>query len=204
MRKNRIQHKRKIISKEKRIEKIHYRIFIALLISWLAYHLFLRQVQVGGDYRYTLYVFFLPTMLGMVVLAVYRNKHLVQIVSESKSLLYKFFVILFYTAQGFLVSYVSFGLMSEIVFDFVNREEQSKNPLETIICSVTDFHFSRRGYPKIYFTYEGITENVPVSNSQIDEYYESDPANYVIALNVRQGIWNYYRVYDWEIQPKEH
>ncbi len=121
MRKNRIQHKRKIITKEQRIEKIHYRILIVLLISWLAYHLFLRQVQVGGDYRYTLYVFLLPTVLGMVVLAIYRKKHLIQILSQSKSLLYKSLVILFYTAIGFLFSYISFGLISEIVFDSVNQ-----------------------------------------------------------------------------------
>ncbi|MFN8887633.1 MAG: hypothetical protein ACK5WF_09250 [Cyclobacteriaceae bacterium] len=113
-------------------------------------------------------------------------------------------MILFYTAQGFLVSYVSFGLMSEIAFDFVNRAEQLKNPLETITCPVTDFHVSRRGNSKVYFTYEGITESVSVSYSQIDEYYESDPDDYVIALKVRQGIWNYYRVYDWEIQSKGH
>lgn len=204
MRKNRIQHKRKIITKEQRIEKIYYRIFIALLISWLAYHLLYRSDRIGGDYHYTLYVFFLPTMLGMVVLAIYRKKHLIQILSKSKSLLYKSLVILFYTAIGFLFSYMSFGLISETVFDSVNQAEQSKKPLETITCPVTDFHFSKRGYPKIYFTYEGITENVPVSNSQIDEYYESDPANYIIALKVRQGIWKYYRVYDREIQPKEH
>ena len=204
MRKKRIQHRRKPISKEKRLEKIHYRALIALLICWLVYHSFYRSVQIGGDYRYTLYVFLLPTVSGMVLLAIYRKKHLIQILSESKSTLYTSLVILFYTVVGFLFSYTSFGLIGEIVFDSVNRAEQSKNPLETITCPVTDFRFSKRGYSKIYFKYEGITENVSVSYSQIDEYYESDPDDYVIALKVRQGIWNYYRVYDWEIQRKGH
>ena len=102
------------------------------------------------------------------------------------------YVIGFYLLQGILVSYLSFGQIASVIWNYINKIEAEKNPTEIINCKVTGFY--TRKNPSISFDFRNQTESFNVSSETNRKNYERNPKDYKIEMIVRKGIWNYYIV----------
>ena len=191
-------HKRQTITEEKRLERIHYRILIGLMIIGVVNYYFFDPTTIGHDNKYTLYVFLLPTVIGMLVLAFYRKDFLFHKLTISNKLIGKFLIIIFYLVQGFLFSFLSIGLISEITFNYLNNDTAKQNQSEIITCEITRFWTGKR--PSIDFKYNNGHDKFRVNYKTIKEYEDKQPSDYTLEISARKGLWNYYLVDDWTIK----
>lgn len=118
--------KRLTVTKEKMLEKVHYRVLIGLILFGVVYYLYWEPTTIEHDSRYTFYIFLLPTLLGLLTLAVYRRKFLINKLAMNKSFKLWTFMIIFYLIQGLLISYLSFGQIAKISWDILNTRTAKK------------------------------------------------------------------------------
>lgn len=190
--------KRQRITREKRLEKTHYRILIGLMVIWVVYHYFFDLTTIGHDNRYTIYVFLLPTLTGMLLLAFYRKDFLLHKLAISNRLFEKFIVIIFYLIQGFLFSFFSVGLAGKITFNCFNNYIANQHQTEIITCEITRFWTGRQS--GIDFKYNNRYDKFSVKSSIIKAYKDKQPKDYKLEISARKGLWNYYLVDDWTIK----
>ena len=185
------------LTREKRLENLHYRIFVLFAVLTILYYIFFEPETVGHDSRYTIFVFWLPTVFGVLILAWYRRKTLLQDFSLRGKWWEKIILFLFQSAIGFLFSFISFGLVARVVFDRLNLAETKHHRPRQVVCPIEDLR-TRRG-SSIYFRFNNRMESFRVSYKSIKEYKDIDPADLKLSLRVRKGIWDYYVVEGWEI-----
>lgn len=133
------QQRRKHIKEEKKLEKKHYRIIVALMILDVVYYYFIQPKTIGHDIRYSIYIFWLPTLLGMLILALYRRKFLIDRFLNNKGVALWAFMFFFYLLQGLVFSYLSFGQIAKISWDFINYQTAIQNSREVLECDITRF-----------------------------------------------------------------
>ena len=51
-------------TKQKKLDVILYRSFMTAIAVFVLYHIFIESHYFGSDYRYNLYVFWIPTLIG--------------------------------------------------------------------------------------------------------------------------------------------
>lgn len=204
MRSKKYSEKRQFIRTEKRLEKKHYRILIGLAIFGAGYYYLIEPETIGHDSRYNMYIFWLPTMIGVLVLAMHRRRFLTTQFSINKGAVLWTAMILLYLAEGFMVSYLSFGQVAKISWDILNERVCRENKTETLTFDVTEFSRGsyRRGSPSINFRYNGKLERINVPYSTIKVYKNEDPKDYELMLEVNKGIWNFYKLKSWELTRK--
>ena len=190
----------------KKRAKIEEKIFIGILVLGVIYYLFFESLSFGEDYRYTLYVFWLPTILGFIFsvkysfIAQYWRSLLIDLKKE-KYFVMKIFYPLFLVAMTFMYSVIMFWMPSNIIWDGVNKIESITNKIEVYNLPVDEFHegYGRRDRDKICFRFKNQPESIPVSSEFIKSYSEKNPKNYRLKLEVRKGIWSYYVYESFEI-----
>ena len=189
----------------KKRAKIEEKIFIGILILGVIYYLFFEDLSFGEDYRYTLYVFWLPTILGFFVAIKYSFvaeywSSLLEDLKKEKYFLMKIFYPLLLVVMTFMYSVIMFWMPSNIIWDGVNKMESITNKIEVYNLPVEEFRKSRkRSNYKICFYFKKEWESIPVSREFIKPYLDKNPKNYRIKLEVRKGIWNYYVYEDFDI-----
>lgn len=192
--------KKQFIQREETLDKTHYRIIIGLMIFAVAYYYFLEPKTIGHDIRYTIYIFALPTLIGMIVLGIYRRQFLLNRFATNRGFLLWTFMFFFYLLQGLFFSYLSFGQLSKITWDYYNYKTSQQNSVETIVCPVTKFSTARRSH--IDFKFNNRYESFRVRYSAIKDYENKNAKEYNIKISATKGLWNYYIVNDWEVEPK--
>lgn len=197
---NGFENKRKTVAKEKKTERLHYKIILALFAIAGAYYIFFEPRIIGHDNRYTLYVFLLPTLIGMLCLGIYRKHFLQRRLAAANTPFIKLFTACFYLIQGVIFSYFSLGLFSKIVFDRLNVWVASNQAVEYITCPVDRFFEGRRN--SIDIIYQQRFLRIRVSEDVIAMYKAEAPHEYNIELSVRKGLWSYYLLDDWMIIKK--
>ena len=201
MRENQNQKKREkraLINKEKKKEQIHYTLLIFALIFCVINLSFIESETIGHDERYEIYVFWLPIIIGVVFFGIYRREFLIRKYLSYKEIYFKIYVIGFYLLQGILVSYLSFGQIASVMWNYINKNEAEKNPTEIVFCKVTGFYTKKN--PDVSFIFKNQTEVFNVNSETNRENYNRNPKDYELEITVQKGIWNYYIVKHWKLK----
>jgi len=194
--------KRLTVTKEKKLEKIHYRILIGLMVFGIVYYLFLEPKTIGHDIRYTIYIFLLPTILGLLILAVYRRQFLINKFSTNKGFTLWTFMTIFYLLQGLLFSYLSFGQVAKISWDILNSQTAKQNTEEVFDCQVSRFWTGKHSN-NIDFLFKDRHNKFDVQYKTIKDYLNTNPDDYYLKITARKGLWDYYLVERWDIKNKK-
>ncbi len=200
MTKSNYNSEKSFILTEKKLAKLHYRIIVGFSIIGIVYYCFIEPKTIGHDNKYTIYIFLLPTVLGMLILGFYRRKFLINRFTTNKSLILWIFMTLSYLLQGLFCSYLSFGQVAKITWDYYNIKKVKKNPEETFNCKITKFWIGKR--PSIDFEFNEKHESINVSYSTIKEFENRNVDDYLLKINVSKGLWNYYKLNQWKIEHK--
>ncbi len=83
---------------------------------------------VGRAFQYDLCVTWLPLVIGVAILAVFRWKYLLLRLSGIQGFAWKLIFWAFMLLQGILFSYMSFGLTARAIADALNRMELQDGP----------------------------------------------------------------------------
>lgn len=178
-------------------------IFFGIIITAVIYYIFFESLSFGGDYRYDLFVFWLPTILGCFVtikysfVAEYWSSLLVDIIKE-KLFLLKIFYPLFLVIMTFMYSVVMFWMPSNIIWDIFNKIEAQSNRIEIFQYPIEKFNRGKR--ESIGFYFNESWETIPVYYEVVKPYLGKNPHNYNIKIEVRKGLLNHYFLESWEIK----
>lgn len=190
--------KRKFRNKEKKIERIHYTLLILAMIFFIVNYMFFEDITIGHDIRYNIYIFCVPLIIGMLFFGIYRKDFLIRTYLSFKETYAKIYVIGFYLLQGIVFSYLSFGQIASVMWNYINRKEAEKNKIEIINCNVTGFYTKKN--PDISFKFKNRTEVFRVSSEMNRKNYNRNPKDYQLEITMQKGIWNYYVVKHWKLK----
>lgn len=194
--------KRRTVRKEKKLERVHFRVLLGLMIFGAVYYFFLEPKTIGHDNRYSIYILGLPTILGLLAIIIYRRQFLVNKFSTNKGFILWTFMTFFYLTQGLLFSYLSFGQGAKISWDILNNRAAKQNTEEIIECQVTKFWTGIRSN-NIDFLFNDRYNKFNVKYKTIKDYLDKNPNDYYIEITARKGLWNYYLVESWDIKNKK-
>ncbi|RRJ89325.1 hypothetical protein EG240_11850 [Paenimyroides tangerinum] len=193
--------KRLTVGKEKKLEKVYYRILVGLMILGILYYLFLEPKSIGHDNRYFIYIFLLPTILGLFILAVCRRQFLMNKFSTNRGVTLWIFLTIFYLIQGSFFSYLSLGQIAKISWDILNNRVAKQNVEEVFDCKITKF-WAGKYSSNIDFIFKDHHNKFDVQYTTIEEYLHTSPEEYYLKITARKGIWDYYLVESWIIYKK--
>lgn len=193
--------KRKYILKENKLKKKYYLIIIVFAVLGIFNHYFIEPEIIGKDYKYWTYVILLPTILGVFILGIYRKQFLINKFSINKGFVLRIFIVFFYLIQGIFFSFLSFGQVANISWNYYNNEITKQNPKEIINCQIIKFWKSKRR-TKIFFKFNDKTEKILINRSTIREFENKNVNKYYLKIYVTKGLWNCYKVNDWDIVQK--
>lgn len=148
-----------------------------LLTLALAEELWFEYFTIGSDPRYCLYTGFLPIAAGCLLLLYYRWPFIVKNYREIKGVLPRLFLVLFYSLQGALFSYLSFGVLA------MNKAVADRQPAELPTCRVISFQQGKNSY--IYFLFRDKKEKMNVRYKTLAPYEDKDAGRY--ELQFRPG-----------------
>ncbi|WP_120274789.1 hypothetical protein [Mangrovibacterium diazotrophicum] len=186
-------------------EKLTISILIGLVIIWVLYRKFLEPETIGGDSRFYIFVFLIPTLLGIIILGFIRIRFLREKWNESKSLIAKIPLVLLYIVQGFLFSYLSIGLTSMGIWDYLNQRNASQSVSETVDCQIIKINSgTSRTPPNINFEFMGKEERINIDAGVYGQYFETNPNTIELQLTIKKGIWDYYIIERWKIKNNRY
>ncbi len=192
---------KKFIQTEKKLDKFHYRIIVGLAIIAITYYYFIEPRTIGYDNRYTLYIFALPTIIGMLILGYYRRHFLINRFATNRGIMLWTFMTLFYLTQGVIFSYLSFGQVAKMSWDYINYKIAKQGYIETYNCEALEVWTTKKSN-YLSFKFNNRRETLNVSNQFIKDYKDENPNNYNVEINVQKGIWNYYLLDNWNMYKK--
>ena len=200
MAKTNYKNKKKFIQTEKKLEKLHYRIIVVLAILSVIYYSFIEPKTIGHDSRYTIFIFALPTVIGILILGIYRRQFLINRFTTNRGIVLWSFMTFFYLAQGILFSYLSFGQVAKISWDYFNNKAVEQNSVEIFDCKIARFWTGKR--PSIDFKFNDRHESINVNYSTIKEYENKNEENFTLKIRATKGLWNYYKLNEWNVEQK--
>ncbi|RQO67383.1 hypothetical protein DBR43_22870 [Pedobacter sp. KBW06] len=201
MRKVKTYRKAGAITKEKKLERLQYGIVMGLIISFLLYGAFFEAETIGEDQRYHLYIFLLPTLSGMLLLGVYRKEQMLRQYSGLEKVYEKIYALGLYLIQGIVISFLSFGQVSMVIWNYLNIKEAEKNPTEILKGNLTGFSSGKR--TAVNFKFNDQYEHLKAGRETIRAYHDKKPEDYVIVIEAKKGLWNYYLVESWRIEKRK-
>lgn len=197
---NKIGRKRHSITKEKKLQKKHLRLIYFFGILTVAYYYFIEPKTIGYDKRYLIFIFIIPTLVGMIVLGIYRRRFLLDRFSANKGFVLWIFMTLFYSLQGVIFSYISFGQVAKIGWDYCNYKATTQNSREILTCPITRIWTGKQ--PSIDFKFNNRSESLKLNYSSIKEYKDRNVNELKLNIRATKGIWNYYTVDGWNIEQQ--
>jgi len=192
--KSKYQHKKK----QTKGGNFLFKSFIALIIIFVLYSLFIESSYIGKDYRYNIFVFWIPILIGLFIAITFNilgldYKKIYSELKKERKIYIKIIYILLINFVLFMFSIIMFWIPSNIIWDILNKIESQKNKVEVVSIPVEKFTKSRQSN-KIYFKFNNHTESIKVSSKRINQLIDKNPNNYIVEIGVKKGIWNYYVV----------
>lgn len=188
------------LTREKKREAIHSKIFIGFLIANVIHYMFFEPGIVGSDPRYAIYVFWIPVILGLIISSRYYIfwdvwKDIFKPI-KGESYFKWFYSSIFILLCNCMFSYIIFGFTANVIWTYVNKNEANNHQLETFYLPVNEFSSTtgKGSSNKIYFNFKGNSESINTSYKTLKPYLDLSPDDYQIKLRLRKGIWNYYIV----------
>ena len=191
--------KRIFIQNEKKLEKKHTRILLGLMTFGIIYY-FIEPKTIGHDNQYLIYIFVLPTIVGMLILGFYRLRFLINRFSTNRGIVLWTFMTFYYLTQGIVFSYLSFGQIAKVSWDYFNNQTLKQNTEEIINCRITRFWTGKN--PSIDFMFNNRNESIKLNYSTLKKYENKNVNDYNLKINVTKGLWNYYNLNEWNIEHK--
>lgn len=192
--------KKKLFLKEKKLEKKHYFLLIGLIIFGIIYHSIIEPQTFGYDKRYLIYIVLLPTILGVIILGFYRRQFLLNIFSTKKGVALWVATTLIYLLQAIVFSYLSFGQITKMSWDYINYQTSNKSTEEIFKCQINRFYNGKR--PSIDFKLNENTESINVDSETMNKFKNKKEEDYYIKITARKGIWNYYILKEWCVEKE--
>lgn len=191
-------------TRQKKRDAILYKYFMATIAICVIHYIFIAYHYLGSDYRYDLFVFWIPTLIGIIItikfdLLQFDWKDFIPDLKKEKNFFRKVFTIPFLILVHFMFSVIMFWMPSNVIWDIVNKIEAHNNRVEVFTLKVEKFYKASKGSDKIYFKFKNESESVSVKYQDIKPYLDKNPSNYSIKLEVRKGIWNYYIIDSYDI-----
>jgi hypothetical protein len=184
----------------KRTSNLNYIILVGLVVLFVVYRSYFKTETIGSDFRYFLIVFLIPTVLGILILGIMKKEFLKTIFKESRGSLLKGFLIFLYVVQGFLFSYLSVGLLANVIWDNLNKKTADLNSIEIIDCKIKKINSgTSKTSPNIYFLFNDKSERISIDHETYGKYYGSKLTDLKLQISVRKGIWSYYVLDEWKI-----
>lgn len=195
------RHKRRTSQKrrEKRQEKIIYRVFWGCIISFLLFQYF-KPLTIGNDVKYNVFVVLLPIVAGLTIFYNYKNQILdAKAVASVKNNWHKLGYAAVFTVVISLLSFLSIGLIASIIFETLNYNVALENKTKEVIVPINRFYEGNKGKRKIYFTFNNNSEYFNISRENMKVYKAQSHIKKRLRLTLREGVWNHYLVEDWEV-----
>ena len=192
-------------TKQKKRDAILYRSFMTAIAVFVLYHIFIESHLFGSDYRYNLFVFWIPTLIGFFIalkfnLFQFDWKECISDIKKETNFFYKIFTIPFIILAHFVFAVIMFWMPSNIIWDALNKMESKNNKLEVFFIPVNQFSTSSKGADRIYFYFKNELESIPVPYQDIKPYLDKNPSNFKVEIDVRKGLWNHYVLESWDIR----
>lgn len=130
--------------KGKRNKNFLYQYFILLLFIGVLYHIFIESSYIGKDYRYNIFVFWIPIFIGFFIAIKFNTlgldyKKIYSEVKKEKKIHIKIIYILLVNLIFFMFSIIMFWIPSNIIWDILNKIESQKNKVEMVSIPVEKF-----------------------------------------------------------------
>ena len=171
------------------------------MIFGAIYHFFTKPTIIGLDLRYTIYIFLLPMIIGMLSLGIYRRDFLADRFKGGQSIVFLSLMSVFYLLQGLIFSYLCFGQIAGMGWDLANALTAKNNIREPLHCEPNKIWTTNRsGY--ISFTFHDKSETFATDDQYAKDCVGKNLKDYTIAIEARRGIWNCYLVDSWEMRKK--
>lgn len=195
--KNRIKN-----SNKRKVKKLNT-YFFGILIIGLIHYMFIESKYIGSDYRYDLFVFWIPTIVGMLITIRFdflqlNWKETLDDLKKDKSIFSKIFTLPFLLVIHFMIAVIMFWMPANIIWDTWNKIEAKNSKIEVREFQIAKFQLSKSS-DSVGFYYNGKWESIPAHYEDIKPYLDKNPKKYKIKLEVRKGIWNYYIVDSYDI-----
>ena len=145
MRKNRPKTINK--TKQKKRQDIQYKYFMTTIVIGVIHYFFLESHYIGSDSRYDLFVFWLPVVVGLILIVRFNVlsidwNGIIPTIKKEKNIFYKIIYLPFLFLLHFMLSVIIFWIPSNIIWDSLNKIESNKNQIETYELKVDDFQRS--------------------------------------------------------------
>lgn len=177
-----------------------YIILVGLIILFVIYRSYFQIETIGSDFRYFLIVFLTPTVIGIVIIGIIEKDSIKSRLIEAKDFFSKGLLILLFTVQGFLFSYLSFGLIASMIWDNLNKKTADFSSVDFINCKIEKINSgTSKTSPNIYFLLHDKSERISIDNETYGKYFDSKLTDIELQISVRKGIWNYYILDEWKI-----
>lgn len=194
---------------DKKEDKLHYNIFVFFTIATIIKYIVFDEKIIGGDLRYTIFIFWIPFILGLIILGIYQRDKIIFVVKSGDSVIQKILYFIFLLIIGGTVSFFSMYTMSDLLFQIVNNRKIENKKSEIINFEIKSFDEDKNsrsqifaGGDKVWFIYNSKKESLKLDHKKF-ESIELEPKKHVLNIKLKKGIWNHATVSNWSIQRVE-
>jgi len=174
-----------------------------LLVIFIVTRFFFSLRLIGGDSTYLKYILLPSLMIGILSYTYLRRALLMYRLRKKEIRLEKIKEVSNFFALVIILSFVTFGLISDLIWRISNEVAISKNKVEIIHCPINEFHKSRSNSHMVTFIFNDNEEYLDFKYDKKGSVIQSNnPIAYEVVITIRKGIWGYYHLKDWEIIEK--